>query len=94
VADTSQQKERSVIILDDQKLPLASNTTPTMPPCQYKQKTEVEQSKVDEVNEYEAEDPLENCLYVSGTTWEEKIWRELTKLREEMFLARASAVWS
>ena len=94
MADTSQQKERPVIILDDQKLPPASNATPTMPPRQSKQKTEVEQGKVDEVNEYEAEDPLENRLYVSGTTWEEKIWRELTKLREEMFLARVGAVRS
>ena len=94
VADTSQQKERPVIILDDQKLPPASNATPTMPPRRSKQKTEVEQGKVDEVNEYEAEDPLENRLYVGGTTWEEKIWRELTKLREEMFLARVGAVRS
>jgi len=94
VADTSQQKERPVIILDDQKLPPASNATPTMPPRRSKQKTEVEQGKVDEVNEYEAEDPFENRLYVGGTTWEEKIWRELTKLREEMFLARVGAVRS
>jgi len=73
VTDTLQQKEKPVIILDDQKLPPASNATPTMPPCQSKQKTEVEQGKVDEVNKYKAEDPLENRLYVSGTTWKEKI---------------------
>lgn len=41
-----------------------------------------------EVMRSEAEDEGEPGTYVGNSTWEERTWEELVKLREEMFWAR------
>jgi len=102
-ADETKQEEavtpQLVISLNNQELSPPSNVAPAMTPRRSKQKKEAQPGEVDGINDCKKEDPSGNHqtgehLYVGETTWEEKIWKELTKLREEMFLARVGAVRS
>lgn len=103
IAEETQQEiavtPQPVISLNNQELSPSLNVAPAMPPRRSKQKKEAEQGEVDGMNDCKEGDPSRNHqtgehLYVGETTWEEKIWKELTKLREEMFLARVGAVRS
>jgi len=85
-----------VITLNNQELSSSWNIAAAMAPRRSK---EAKPGEVDGINDYKEEDPSRNHQtgehsYVGETTWEEKIWKELTKLREEMFLARVGAVRS
>ena len=103
IAEETRQEEavtpQLLISLNNQELSPSSNVAPAMAPRRSKQKKEAEPDDVDGMNGCKEEDPSGNHqtgehLYVGETTLEEKIWKELTKLREEMFLARVGAVRS
>ena len=51
------------------------------------------QQLVQELDEtMEMEDEKDEGNYVGETTWEERTWREIVKLREDMFWARIGGV--
>ncbi|KAF5356998.1 hypothetical protein D9756_006658 [Leucocoprinus leucothites] len=104
VMATPEQKEGPVISLNDQDLPPpvtsdATDAPPALPPRRSEAEKEV--VKGDEMNDVDGskaggsdDGEDDGSMYISGRTWEERTWRELSRLREEMFLARTGAVRS
>lgn len=88
--------QEAAISLDDAHSPPPAYAPPPLPPrrsepVKEKEEKEVKGANVDGVETREGE---EEGMYVGDATWEERTWKELTRLREEMFWARIGAVRS
>ena len=49
-------------------------------------------SDIENDSELKLEEELDPRVYVGDTTWEERTWKEIVRLREDMFWARVGAV--
>lgn len=64
----------------------------TQSPVQAAQALEDEKSSSDPVETSDKVGEMDTRMYVGIATWEERTWRELMKLREDMFWARVGGV--
>jgi hypothetical protein len=94
---TPEQTEdlRPVVSLNDEDLP---SVTPSNPPPIPPRKLDSEKHQINEVNGAKSDGPDNSegggHVYIGEATWEERTWKELTRLREAMFWARIGAVRS
>jgi len=94
--------QQAVISLNNGDHPssVSASAPPPLPPRSRPAKEEPISEKEEDVDgvrddaDGAAENESDAQIYVGDATWEERTWRELTKLREEMFWARIGAVRS
>ncbi|KAF9450598.1 hypothetical protein P691DRAFT_758015 [Macrolepiota fuliginosa MF-IS2] len=96
-ASEQEKKDKSAAVsLNEDDLPPAYAPPPLPPrrPEPVKEKKEKDGVKSTDVDGSEAGEDEGERVYVGDATWEERTWKELTKLREEMYWARIGAVRS